>query len=161
MAKTQGSDWADDLDDVDVAILRALSDDADTTNKALAQRLGLAESTCAHRIRALRARGVIRDTRARLDGAALGLPLQAIIRVRLGNHTPEGVRAVYDALVATPRVLQVFHVAGMDDFLVHVAVQDATALRDIVLEHITVHAIVRATETQLVFELRDGAGMLA
>lgn len=153
--------WVHDLDETDVAILRALSTDADITNKALAQRLGLAESTCAHRIRALRARGVIRDTRARLNGAALGLPLQAIIRVRLGAHTPEGVRSVYDALVAIPRVLQVLHLAGMDDFLVHVAVQDAIALRDIVLEHITVHPIVRATETQLVFEQRDGVGMLA
>ena len=37
---------------------------------------------------------------------------------------------------------------------------DAAALRDIVLERITVHEIVRATETQLVFELREGAGVL-
>ena len=39
------------------------------------------------------------------------------------------VKALFDALVATPRVLQVFHVAGVDDFLVHVAVEDAEALR--------------------------------
>lgn len=151
---------AGDLDDLDLAILRALSADADTTNKALAHELGIAESTCAHRVRALRSRGVIRDTRIRIDGAAVGLPLQGMIRVRLGNHTPQGVRALFEALVAIPRVLQVFHVAGVDDFLVHVAVEDAAALRDIVLEHITVHPIVRATETQLVFELRDGSGML-
>jgi DNA-binding Lrp family transcriptional regulator len=151
---------AGDLDELDLAILRALSADADTTNKALAHQLGIAESTCAHRVRALRARGVIRDTRIRIDGAAVGLPLQGMIRVRLGNHTPQGVRALFEALVAIPRVLQVFHVAGVDDFLVHVAVEDAAALRDIVLEHITVHPIVRATETQLVFELRDGSGML-
>ncbi|WES63837.1 Lrp/AsnC family transcriptional regulator [Microbacter sp. GSS18] len=149
------------LDAVDVAILRALTRNAEMSNKALAQQLRLAESTCAHRVRALRARGVIRDTRVRLDGAALGLPLQGIIRVRLGSHTPEGVHALFDALVATPKVLQVFHVAGVDDFLVHVAVENAEDLRDIVLRHITVHPIVRATETQLVFELRDGAGMLA
>jgi DNA-binding Lrp family transcriptional regulator len=151
---------AGDLDELDLAILRALSADADTTNQALAHQLGIAESTCAHRVRALRARGVIRDTRIRIDGAAVGLPLQGMIRVRLGNHTPQGVRALFEALVAIPRVLQVFHVAGVDDFLVHVAVEDAAALRDIVLEHITVHPIVRATETQLVFELRDGSGML-
>ena len=151
---------ASDLDELDLAILRALSADADTTNKSLAHQLGIAESTCAHRVRALRARGVIRDTRIRIDGAAVGLPLQGMIRVRLGNHTPQGVRALFEALVVIPRVLQVFHVAGVDDFLVHVAVEDAAALRDIVLEHITVHPIVRATETQLVFELRDGSGML-
>lgn len=148
------------LDEVDLQILAALTADAAVTNKALARRLGLAESTCAHRVRALRDRGVIRDTRIRVDGAALGLPLQAIIKVRLANHTGPKVTALFDALVGVPRVLQVFHVAGVDDFLVHVAVPDATALRDIVLEHITIHPVVRATETQLVFELRDGRGLL-
>lgn len=154
MAKAQ-------LDEIDLDLLAILSRDAETTNKALAHRLGLAESTCAHRVRALRERGVIRDTRIRVDVAALDFPLQAIIKVRLANHTGDKVTALFDALAAIPRVLQVFHVAGVDDFLVHVAVQDATALRDIVLEHITVHPVVRGTETQLVFELRDGPGVLA
>ncbi len=153
MAKAQ-------LDELDLEILAALSTRADVTNKALAQQLGLAESTCAHRVRSLRDRGVIRDSHVRLDVAALGYPLEAIIKVRLANHTGDKVNALFEALVATPRVLQVFHVAGVDDFLVHVAVQDAAALRDIVLEHITVHPVVRGTETQLVFELRDGRGVL-
>lgn len=144
------------LDELDLKILAALTADAEATNKELARRLSLAESTCAHRVRSLRARGVIRDVRIRLDEAALGYPMQAMIKVRLANHTGAKVTALFDALVRIPRVLQVFHVAGVDDFLVHVAVQDAAALRDIVLEHITVHPVVRGTETQLVFELRDG-----
>ncbi|MEV8249803.1 Lrp/AsnC family transcriptional regulator [Microbacterium sp. NPDC076768] len=148
------------LDEIDLELLAVLTRDADTTNKALARQLGLAESTCAHRVRSLRERGVIRDTRIRVDEAALGFPLQAIIKVRLANHTGANVTALFDALASMPRVLQVFHVAGVDDFLLHVAVQDATALRDIVLEHITVHPVVRGTETQLVFELRDGTGLL-
>lgn len=157
MPKPQGSS----LDEIDLSLLAVLTREADITNKALAHRLSLAESTCAHRVRALRERGIIRDTRIRLDEAAVGFPLQAIIKVRLANHTGPTVTALFDALASVPRVLQVFHVAGVDDFLVHVAVEDATALRDIVLEHITVHPVVRATETQLVFELRDGAGLLA
>lgn len=148
------------LDELDLRVLAALSIRADLTNKALAQQLGLAESTCAHRVRSLRDRGIIRDSRIRIDHAALGFPIEAIIKVRLANHTGDKVNALFDALAATPRVLQVFHVAGVDDFLVHVAVPDAAALRDIVLEHITVHPVVRGTETQLVFELRDGRGVL-
>ena len=159
MARTQ-HDRPAGLDEVDLRLLAALSTRADLTNKALAQQLGLAESTCAHRVRALRERGVIRDTRVRLDAAALGFPLQAIIKVRLINHTGDKVTELFDALADIPQVLQVFHVAGVDDFLVHVAVADAASLRDIVLEHITVHPVVRGTETQLVFELRDGRGLL-
>ncbi len=149
------------LDDLDLRLLGALVRHPGRSNKALADELGIAESTCAYRMRALRTRGVVTGVRIALDPAALGLPLQAVIRVRLGRHTREGVGRLFDALVRTPGVIEVFHVAGEDDFLVHVAVEDAAALRDIVLQHITVHETVRTTETHLVFERREGVGPLA
>lgn len=81
--------------------------------------------------------------------------------MRLGSHSQDHVDDFYDSLVASPGVIQVFHVAGADDFHVHVAVSDAEALRDFVLHHITAHRYVRQTETQLVFERRDGTALLA
>lgn len=149
------------LDALDLQLLGALARVPGRSNKALAEDLGIAESTCAYRVRSLRARGVIAGVRMVLDAAALGLPLQAVIRVRLGRHTRDGVARLFDGLVSTPGVIEVFHVAGEDDFLVHVAVEDAAALRDIVLQHITVHEAVRTTETHLVFERREGVGPLA
>jgi len=65
LPKTQAGAQAG-LDETDLAVLRALALDADLTNKALAARLGLAESTCAYRIRALRDRGIIRGSRVQL-----------------------------------------------------------------------------------------------
>jgi DNA-binding Lrp family transcriptional regulator len=148
------------LDYVDHELLRALAEDAGVTNKALAGRLGLAESTCAYRVRALREAGVVTGARAQLDLALLGYPLQAIVMVRLGSHTMANVNQLYDALAATPGVLQAFHVAGADDFYLHVAVENAEALRDFVLQNVTTHRVVRQTETHLVFEVRNGAGVL-
>lgn len=147
------------LDTVDRGILTALLEDADLTNKALAARLGLAESTCAYRVRALRDAGVILGTRLQVDYALLGCPLQAIIKVRLGSHDQTNVTQLYDDLVVVPGVIQVVHVAGADDFHVYVAVADAHALRDLVLEHITIHRVVRQTETHLVFDVREGVGV--
>jgi DNA-binding Lrp family transcriptional regulator len=149
------------LDETDLAILRALVLDAQLTNKALAARTGLAESTCAYRIRALRDRGVIRGTRVQLALGILGFPIQAVIKVRLGSHDRDHVNRLYADLTRVPGVLQALHVAGEDDFHLHVAVESPEALRDLVLEHITVHRVVRQTQTQLVFEARDGAGALA
>jgi DNA-binding Lrp family transcriptional regulator len=149
------------VDALDLRIIAALSEHPDAPIKELAAALGIPASTCAFRLRSLRARGVILGMRLLVDPAALGRPVQAVIRVRLGNHSKAGVETLFDDLAGTEGVLQVFHIAGADDFLVHVAVADATALRDIVLERITVHDVVRATETQLVFERRDGAGLSA
>jgi DNA-binding Lrp family transcriptional regulator len=149
------------LDDTDRRILRALAGDSAGSNKALAARLGLPESTCAYRVRALRDAGVIVGDRVALDLAALGYPIQAVIKVRLGSHGAEHVNALYDDLVRIPGVLEAIHVAGADDFHLHVAVESPEALRDLVLQHITVHRVVRQTETQLIFETRQGVGVLA
>ena len=149
------------LDHTDLAILRALSTDGGLTNKAIASRLGLAESTCANRLRLMRDSGVILGNRVTLDLAALGFPIQAIIKVRLGSHNAEHVNALYTALTRIPGVIHAFHVAGEDDFHLHVAVESPDALRDMVLKHITVNRVVRQTETQSTLEARHGVGVLA
>lgn len=148
------------LDGTDLAILAELVADGRTTNAALAARVGVAESTCAYRVRALQRSGVVRQVSARLDLAALGHPIQAVVKVRLGSHDRDQVRALYDQLVDVPGVLTVLHMAGEDDFHVHVAVPTPERLRTLVLEHLTVHPSVRQVETQLVFEVREGRGVL-
>src|SRR5690606_7130539 len=65
------------LDGTDLAILAALMEDGRMTNAALAARVGVAESTCAYRVRALRRSGVIESITARLNLGALGAPIQA------------------------------------------------------------------------------------
>ncbi len=148
------------MDRVDLRILQTLTALPELTNKALAAHLGLAESTCAYRLRALRDRGILRGSRHELDLAALGFPIRAVIKVRLGSHDRDLVNQLYADLVEVPGVLQAVHVAGEDDFLLQVAVESPEALRDLVLEHITSHRVVRQTQTQLVFEARDGVGVL-
>ncbi len=147
------------LDDTDRRILAELLDNGRLTNAALASRTGIAESTCIHRVRALRDSGVIRGFHAEVDLGALGLPLQAVVKVRLGTHNRDQVNRFHATLSAIPGVLTIFHVAGEDDYLLHVAVESSEALRDLVLEHVTVHSVVRHTETQLVFGVIPAAGV--
>jgi len=148
------------LDGTDLAILGELSADGRLTNAALAARVGIAESTCIHRVRALRESGVIEGFHAEINLTALGRPLQAVISVRLGSHNRTHVLSFHAALTAVPGIITVFHVAGEDDYLLHVAVHSPEALRDLVLEHITTHPAVRHTETHLVFEVFSGVGVL-
>jgi DNA-binding Lrp family transcriptional regulator len=148
------------LDRTDLRILAELEENGRLTNAALAARVGVAESTCIQRVRGLRDAGVITRFRADIDPASLGLGIQAVIKVRLGSHNRDHVMSFRATLADIPGALAIFHVAGEDDYLVHVAVESAAALRDLVLEHITVHPAVRHTETQLVFEVIPGAGVL-
>jgi DNA-binding Lrp family transcriptional regulator len=141
-----------ELDSVDLRILAGLREDGRRSVKALAADAGIAQSTCAERLRGLIARGVIKGFRAELDLSKLGRHEQAIIGVRVRPHSRELADALIADCLAMPEVLRVMHVAGPDDFLVHVAVTDTGALRDFVLDQLTARREVAAVQTYLIFD---------
>ena len=100
--------------------MQALLDDGRLSNAELARRVGLPESTCSGRVRALRESGVIRGIHADVDHAALGQPMEAIIALRFAGHTRTSMDSFRERIAAVPGVIAAFHVAGDDDFLVHV-----------------------------------------
>src|SRR5579862_357072 len=148
-----------DLDDIDRHIVRELARDARIANNALAERVGIAPSTCLGRVRSLRERGVIRGYHADVDPAALGRPLQAMIAVRLRGDARGRIRGFAADAAALPEVLNVFFLAGKDDFLLHVAAASTAALREFV-ESLSATGDISYTETSLIFEhvRADAAG---
>jgi DNA-binding Lrp family transcriptional regulator len=148
-----------DLDEIDRLLVRELARDARLANNALAERAGIAPSTCLGRVRSLRERGVIRGYHADVDQTALGRPLQAMIAVRLQAHARGRLRGFVDEVAGRPGVLNVFFLAGRDDFLLHVAEASTASLRDFV-ETLSASGDVSYTETSLIFEhiRADAAG---
>jgi DNA-binding Lrp family transcriptional regulator len=140
------------LDDTDQAILDELRADARIPNKLLAQRVGVAPSTCLARVRVLRERGVIRGYHADVDPRAIGHDLQAMIAVRLHGAARGHIREFIGALSRQPEVLDVFFVAGANDYLVHVAVTSTEELRRFVADQLSRNPDVAYTETNLIFE---------
>ncbi len=140
------------LDATDLALLQLLQRDARQTNKDLADAVGIAQSTCHERIRALRALGVIRGWHAEVDLEAIGRPLRAMISVRLRPKTTASVRAFQQEMLVAPEVLAVWTLTGSDDFLVEVATHDVTHLRDFVLDRVTGRSDVVDARTALVYD---------
>ena len=140
------------MDDVDLALVLLLQRDARRTNKDLADAVGIAQSTCLERVRALRAQGVIRGWHADVDPGAIGRPLRAMISVRLRPKTTASVRAFQQEMIGAPEVVAVWTVTGADDFLVEVATEDVGHLRDFVLDHVTGRSDVVDARTSLVYD---------
>lgn len=140
------------LDATDRAILRALRRDARIANNALAELVGVAPSTCLARVRALRESGVIRGYHADVDLAALGHGLQAMVAVRVQAAARSRMGALAREIAARPEVLEVYFLAGKDDFLVRVAARDTAALRAFVVDDLSARPEIAHTETNLVFE---------
>jgi len=141
-----------DLDQSDIAILAALKTNARISNKDLAETVGLAPSTCLERVRRLVDAGVINGFHADIDLAKLGFGLQAMIAVRLQRHSREIVESFREYVLGLTEVRAVYHVAGADDYLVHVAVRDADHLRDLAMDAFTTRPEVAHIETRLIFE---------
>ncbi|MEK8226874.1 Lrp/AsnC family transcriptional regulator [Oerskovia sp. M15] len=100
------------LDETDRRILALLEADARATNKAVADAVGIAPSTCHTRIRSLQERGVIQGFRTEVDPAAMGRSLQALIAIRLHSHARSGLTAFRDYLAGLPNVEGIYFVTG-------------------------------------------------
>jgi DNA-binding Lrp family transcriptional regulator len=149
------------LDEIDRRLIDLLSTDGRIPNAALAEAVGVAPSTCLTRLRALRDRGVIKGFHADLDLGLLGRPIQAMVSVRLSAHDREAVDRFRTIAPRLPGVLSVYHVTGSTDYLLHVAVSDPGALRDVVLDRVVALPEVAHAETSLIFEHIRGEVPLA
>jgi DNA-binding Lrp family transcriptional regulator len=140
-----------ELDSIDRAILEELQNDARLPNKDLAERVGVAPSTALERVRGLRRRGLITGFRAEVDTKALGRSLQALLALRVRPHTSQLVDPLRAFILGLPETITLFHVAGAEDFLVHVAVPDADHLHRLILERILIRPEIVHLETTLIY----------
>jgi DNA-binding Lrp family transcriptional regulator len=149
-----------ELDDTDRRILTALHVDARISNSALAELVGIAPSTCHGRVRRLQDLRVIRGFYADIDPAAIGLSLQAMISVSLQSNARGRIGTFIHHIRRRPQVMDVYFLAGADDFILHVAAKDTDDLRSFVVENLNADADVAGTQTSLIFEHLRGASPL-
>lgn len=121
-----------ELDAIDRALLLELQKDARQTNKALADKVGVAPSTCLERVRELRARGVITGFAATVDPAAVGRPMEAIMSIQQASAQRQATENLLEHAGSLPETVRVMALTGTTDFIVHVAVRDMDHLRDLV-----------------------------
>ena len=133
-------------------IITLLQKNARLSNKELAAQVGLAPSSCLERVRSLQEAGVFRGFHAAVEPAALGIDLQAMIAIRLNRHSRDSLEDFKAYVKALREVHAVYHMAGVNDFFLHVAVRDSNHLLDLNLNHFSTRPEVAHVETSLVFE---------
>jgi Lrp/AsnC family leucine-responsive transcriptional regulator len=126
-----------DLDAIDLRILRELQADASLSNVELARRVHLSPSPCLARVKALQARGLIRQYVALLDAQQLGLHLNVFISISLKQQTRAELEAFEQAICAHDEVMECYLMTGDADYLIRVAVPDMAALERFIIECIS------------------------
>lgn len=120
------------VEDIDRAILAALTTDGRLSYTDLAERVGLSVSAAHQRVRRLEQRGVIKGYAARVDFPSLDLPLTAFVAIRpLDPSQPDDAP---DRLSALAEIEACYSVAGEDFYLLLVRVGNPSELERLLQE---------------------------
>ena len=145
---------ADQLDDVDLELVRTLQQDARLSVRALAERLGISRANAYVRFNRLLDRGVVRGFTVDVDHAALGMQTSAYVEVSMEQNSWRSVRT---ALAQIPAVQYVCLLGGAFDALVLIRTYDNHALRNVILDELQSIDGITSTRTLLIFEEVDAS----
>ena len=136
-----------EVDDLDLALLRALAVDARQSQRSLARAVEMSPPAVADRIARLERSGAIRGYRVDVDWAALGFPVVVYLAVTAGPgmDLSEIIREIREL----PEAETMSVVTGSLDLLVRLRVRDHTHLRQLLLTKIFQITGVQRTETFL------------
>jgi Lrp/AsnC family leucine-responsive transcriptional regulator len=113
-----------ELDRTDLRILAVLQGEGRITNAELAERVNLSPSACLRRLQRLESEGVLTGYTAQVDPQAIGLGLQAFVRVQLAKHEAEAVERFAAQVNAWDEVVACYALTGDMDYLLHIYVSD-------------------------------------
>ena len=141
------------FDQIDFEILRELQNNARISNKELAEKNGIAPSTCLERVRRLKDEGIIQHFRAHVSAKALGVGVQAMISIKLQQHSKTSFEQLCKEISQIEEVVNVYLLAGAVDLLVHVAVRDVDHLRSVVVDTFASRYEPAHMETSIIFQI--------
>ena len=117
------------LDPTDIAIIEVMQENGRIAISELGRRIGLSQPATSERVKRLEDKGIISGYGARIDAAAIGLGMMAVIRLRT---THEHIRACLKLFSEMPHIMEVLRLTGEDCFLLKVLVPTPAELETIV-----------------------------
>jgi Lrp/AsnC family leucine-responsive transcriptional regulator len=117
------------VDDIDRALLVALSDDGRLSYQQLASHVHLSSNSTADRIRRLRQSGVLAGFRAEINLAELGYTLHSLTDVNLKESAE---RYEFErSLEGVPQVLSAVHTTGELDYQLRIVSRNTDELQSV------------------------------
>ncbi|MCK0169545.1 Lrp/AsnC family transcriptional regulator [Aliiroseovarius sp. S1123] len=113
-----------EFDEIDLALLRLLAEDATQSAGALGREVGLSQPAAWRRIKRLTDLGVIAGRRLDLDREALGFGVTVFLGVKLATKGRISLDDFERAVSAIPEVQTVEHVLGLYDYRLRVVARD-------------------------------------
>lgn len=141
-----------DLDTIDLRILRVLQSDGRISNLKLAEAVHLSPTAVLERVKRLTRDGYILGYEARLNPAKLGAGMLVFVEVLLDRTVQDVMDNFRAAVQVRPEILECHLVAGGFDYLLKTRVADMAHYREFIGSVIWTLPGVRETRTYAVME---------
>lgn len=138
------------LDAIDVLILKELTLDARIPFLKLAKKLQASNTLIHQRIKKLKALGILKNATYRLDSWKLGFQTSAYTHIML-THAKHH-RKVEEELFKIPEIVECVNVSGRYALMVKIYAKNNRHLRDVIYEKIQPIEGVEGTNTTVAFE---------
>ena len=117
------------LDEIGRELLRALQEDARQSFADLARIVKLSPPAVAERVRRMEDAGIITGYHAEVDAGKIGQPLTVFIHLRT---TPDMYPRIIKIANERPEVLECYHVAGGESFIMKMVLATMPHLEDMI-----------------------------
>lgn len=117
------------LDDIGWRILFELQENARISFAELGRRVGLSIPAVTERVHRLEDAGVITGYRAEIDGARIGLPITAFVRLSIVGDISSRLTATLQDI---REVMECYRVTGGDSFIIKVQVSSIEHLEQLI-----------------------------
>ncbi len=115
---------SDNLDEIDLRLLRCLQDDASISMDELAGRANLSRNACWRRVKRMEERGAIRGRVALVDPEAVGLGLSVFVIIRTNAHDRDWLGKFEEAVRTLPEIQGAHRMSGDIDYVLRLRVPD-------------------------------------
>ncbi|MEW7290892.1 Lrp/AsnC family transcriptional regulator [Aquimarina sp. 2304DJ70-9] len=120
------------LDQIDITILRILQKDSKKTAKEIAKTLNLTISPVYERIRRLEKQGFIKKYVAILDKKLIDRSITTICQVSMRYHNEAFIEKFEEQIQALEEVQECYHMAGQVDFILKINTKSLEGYHDFV-----------------------------
>lgn len=141
------------MDEIDLAIISQLRQNARLPNNELADRVGLSPSPCLRRTRQLERDGVISGYTVVVDPRSVGRSYEPLVWVTLAEITRASMTAFEAAVGEVPEIIEALRMMGQPDYLLRIATRDADSFEALYIDRLAVLPHVQTLTSQLAMKV--------
>jgi Lrp/AsnC family leucine-responsive transcriptional regulator len=146
------------MDRVDLGLLAALEKNGRQSFATLAELSGMSKTSVWSRVQTLEETGVIRNYRAVIDPALIGLKLTAYVNIMIDFSKRDSFEK---SVMSNPAVVECFTTAGEADYIMRIICRDVSQLDNILRYNISLMpGVQRSTTLMCLKSIKQDASLV-